>query len=86
LGEKPSIQLFAHVGNDLSKFDKTHHGPYGAYEIAKCVVQGIRDDKLELANHLADDVPAFDPAKPDPVETFDVPPSPGLTNQKPLGD
>jgi lysophospholipase L1-like esterase len=86
LGEKPSIQLFEHRGTDLSKFDATHHSPYGAYEIAKCVIQGVRDAKLELANHIADDMPAFDPAKPDPVESFDAPPSPGVTNQKPFGD
>src|SRR5947207_82041 len=72
MGERPSIQLFEHAGTDLSKFDATHHSPYGAYELAKCVVEGIKQAKLDLAAHVADDVPAFDAAKPDPVDKFDV--------------
>lgn len=86
LGEKPSIQLFEHVGDDLSKFDATHHSPYGAYELARCVVEGIRQNKLDLVSHLSDDTGTFDPAKPDPVEGFAVPPSPGAAGERPLGD
>jgi lysophospholipase L1-like esterase len=47
--------------------DGTHHTAYGAYELAKCVVEGIKAAKLGLAARLADDAVAFDPAKPDPV-------------------
>jgi lysophospholipase L1-like esterase len=86
LGPKPSIELFEHKGDDLSKFDGTHHSPYGAYELAKCIVAGIRADKIDLARYLTDDVPPFDPAHPDPVADFDVPPTPGVTGQRPLGD
>ena len=85
LGPEPSIQLFEH-NPELTKFDGTHHSPYGAYELAKCLIEGIKRDKLELASHVADDVPPFDPAKPDPVAGFRVPPSPGFTNLRPLGD
>jgi lysophospholipase L1-like esterase len=85
LGPKPSILLFEHKP-DLSKFDSTHHSPYGAYELAKCIVAGIRADKIDLARYLVDDVPPFDPAHPDPVADFDVPPTPGVTSQRPLGD
>ncbi len=85
LGPTGSIELFEHVAGS-KKFDPTHHSPYGAYELARCVVAGIRSAKLDLANHIADDVPAFDPAKPDAAATFDVPASPAVTNQRPLGD
>jgi lysophospholipase L1-like esterase len=86
LGPHESIRLFEHVGDDLSKFDGTHHSPYGAYEIAKCVIEGIRQTTPELAKHIVDGVPAFDPAKPDLGDKFDVPPSPVSTTTRPLGD
>jgi lysophospholipase L1-like esterase len=85
LGPKESIRLFKH-NVDLTEFDGTHHSPYGAYELAKCIVTGIRQSNLDLARYLADDVPAFDPHHPDPVADFKVPPSPQFTNQRPLGD
>ncbi|HEY7116653.1 MAG TPA: rhamnogalacturonan acetylesterase [Tepidisphaeraceae bacterium] len=56
--------------------DNTHHDNYGSYELAKCVVEGIRQAKLGLANELAEDVGSFDPARPDPIDRFDVPASP----------
>jgi lysophospholipase L1-like esterase len=55
--------------------DATHHNDYGAYELAKCVVQGIRDAHLPLAALVADDFTGFDPAHPDPPEAFALPPS-----------
>jgi lysophospholipase L1-like esterase len=66
--------------------DNTHHNNYGSYELAKCVVNGIRDAKLDLARHLVDDVFAFDPSKPDPIDQFDVPASPQTTTTKPEGN
>jgi lysophospholipase L1-like esterase len=56
--------------------DGTHHNGYGAYELAKCVVEGIRTAVPDLAKHLAADVKPFDPARPDPADAFKVPPSP----------
>ena len=55
--------------------DPTHHDDYGAYELAKCVVQGIRDARLPLATFIVDDFAGFDPGRPDPPETFALPPS-----------
>jgi lysophospholipase L1-like esterase len=85
LGPTPSIALFEHAAGS-AKFDATHHSPYGAYELAKCVVEGLRAAKVPVASRVADDLPPFDPAKPDPVATFDVPASPAHTSQRPLGD
>jgi lysophospholipase L1-like esterase len=59
------------------KRDPTHHDNYGAYELAKCVVEGIRDNHLELAKFIVDDFTGFDPAHPDSPDTFDLPASPG---------
>ena len=56
--------------------DITHHDNYGAYELAKCVAQGIRDAHLPLAASLAQDFTGFDPAHPDAPETFHLPASP----------
>ncbi|HVU23115.1 MAG TPA: rhamnogalacturonan acetylesterase [Opitutus sp.] len=66
--------------------DATHHDNYGAYELARCVIQAIRDDRLSLADHIASDVPAFDPAHPDPLDAFDVPPSPLHGDVRPRGN
>jgi len=84
-GPTGSIALFEHQA-DSQKFDATHHSPFGAYELAKCVIEGIRQNKLELANHIAEDVKPFDPAKPDAPDQVNIPPSPAVTNVRPLGD
>jgi lysophospholipase L1-like esterase len=70
----------------MPQTDHTHHNAYGSYELAKCVVTAIRHSGLDLAHFIVGDFRDFDPAHPDPVEKFDVPPSPQFTNQRPLGD
>ena len=62
--------------------DPTHHSAYGAYELAKCVVEGIKASKLDLAHYIADDFKGFDPAHPDPPDTFQLPPSPQAQHQR----
>ncbi len=52
--------------------DHTHHSDYGSYELAKCVVEAIRRERLPLARYLVDTA-AFDPARPDAAGEFDVP-------------
>ena len=66
--------------------DATHHNNYGSYELAKCIVEGIRANKLGIAKYLLSGLPTFDPAHPDPLETFGIPASPAVTNVKPLGN
>lgn len=56
--------------------DNTHFNSYGAYEIAKCIIKGIRDNKLSLEKYLVKGLPDFDPAKPDKFEEFTLPLSP----------
>jgi lysophospholipase L1-like esterase len=62
------------VERDIS--DTTHFNNYGAYELARCVVQGIRDDKLTIARFLDPAVPAFNAAKFDAFEKFSLPYTP----------
>ncbi len=83
LGPEASAQAFAAPGGHV---DNTHHNNYGSYELARCVAQGITDAKLPLAGELIREFRKFDPAKPDNLKTFNVPPSPNFTNQRPLGD
>ncbi|MGD1031124.1 MAG: rhamnogalacturonan acetylesterase [Opitutaceae bacterium] len=70
MGDQPSWVLFSRGQ------DSTHHSPYGAWELAKCVAQGIRDANVEPAKWLSDDFTGFDPGKPDPIGSFTVPNSP----------
>ena len=48
--------------------DPTHHSDFGAYEIARCVVQAMREMSLPLAQHLLPGLAPFDPAHPDKPE------------------
>lgn len=66
--------------------DGTHHSNYGSYELAKCIVEGIKANQLPITNFLVTDVPPFDPNKPDPFDKFNVPASGQRTNVKPLGN
>jgi lysophospholipase L1-like esterase len=66
--------------------DVTHHDNYGAYELAKCIVRGIRDARLPLARFIADDFADFDPAHPDSPEAFALPASPLRSNVAPRGN
>ena len=66
--------------------DGTHHDNYGAYELAKMIVESIRSQKLPLSKYLIKNLPNFNPAKPDSFESFAVPSSPMITDVKPLGN
>jgi lysophospholipase L1-like esterase len=70
MGQDGSAALFGNGGRDA-----THHSPFGAYELAKCIVQALKDSNPELAKQIAEDFKGFDPAKPDDPKTFAVPES-----------
>ena len=80
--------LYKALGTNLDKAfqDGTHHNNYGSYELAKCIAEGIRQNKFPLAKFLADDFAGFDPAKPDAPAAFDVPESLARSEKKPDGN
>ncbi len=56
--------------------DNTHFNSYGAYQLTKCIIQGIRENKLPLKKFLRKGFSSYDPAKPDPFNEFSLPVSP----------
>ena len=82
LGVERSKRLMLHFpagslpGQTEPLVDDTHFSAYGAFQIAKCVVHGIRASGLPLAQALTEDFGPFDPAHPDPVERWTLPGSP----------
>jgi lysophospholipase L1-like esterase len=66
--------------------DDTHFNSYGAYELARCVVESIRQNISELSKFLLTDLKPFNPAKPDPIEKFSVPVSRKYSLEKPAGN
>ena len=91
MGPEGTLKAFVHYpantfpDQPLEFKDDTHFNAYGAYELARCVVQSIRDQRLPLAPYLVPDVAAFDPAKPDPLSDFHVPASPFTSSATPYG-
>ncbi len=93
LGPEKSTKAFVHYpantfpGQDKPLKDDTHHSNYGGYELARCVVEGIKANVPTLAAHLAKDAGSFDPSNPDQPDKVDIPASPisGAT-EKPAGN
>ena len=82
MGPDRSKTAFVHYaantfpGQTKAMADNTHFNTYGAYQIAKCVVEGIKQNKLGITKFLKDGLPVFDPAKPDAVNSWYWPWSP----------
>ncbi|WP_157895384.1 rhamnogalacturonan acetylesterase [Verrucomicrobium sp. GAS474] len=92
LGPEPSKQAFVHYpantfpGQDKPLADNTHHNAYGAYELARCIVEGIRAQVPALAPFLREGIGTFDPAKPDAPSSLGIPPSLSQSVEKPAGN
>ncbi|MFV0522567.1 MAG: rhamnogalacturonan acetylesterase [Mangrovibacterium sp.] len=92
LGVEESKRAFVHYkagtfpGQDKELADNTHFNTYGAYELAKCIVQSIIDQNLSLKKYIKRDFPGFDPTKPDNPNTFVWPLSPAINFVKPYGN
>ena len=57
-------------GQDKPLADNTHFNPYGAYEIAKMVVMGMKQLNLPIGKYLRSDWKDFNPAQPDDYNKF----------------
>lgn len=99
MGEEGSKRAFVHYpagsypGQTAEFKDNTHFNPYGAYEIAKCVIEGMRQLNLPLVEALRPEYlqlyPAsspFNPASPDDVNAFHWNDSPFFEAEKPDGN
>jgi lysophospholipase L1-like esterase len=92
LGPESSTKAFVHFpagtfpGQSKKLEDNTHFTAYGGYELARCIVEGIRAAKLDLIKFLAPDVTPFDPSHPDRPESWTLPASPVVATEKPEGN
>ncbi len=57
-------------GQTKALADNTHFNPYGAYEVAKMVVMGMKQLRLPIVQYLRSDWQDFDPAQPDDPDRF----------------
>ena len=91
LGPQKSKELFVQFpagtfpGQLKALEDNTHFNDFGAYELARCMVNGIRNAKLDISKYLKHE-PAFNPDRPDDIKKWDLPLTPMYTSIKPLGN
>jgi len=57
-------------GQEKALADNTHFNPYGAYEVAKMVVMGMKQLGLPMTDQLRADWMDFDPRQPDDPDQF----------------
>ena len=71
---KMSIAFYEAAGADAPKIlaDGTHSTAFGGYEFAKCIVMGIKQNKLGLANFIVDDFKDFNPTHPDSLASLNL--------------
>lgn len=92
MGEADSKKAFVHYPagtfpNQTKDFaDNTHFNPYGAYEIAKCVIEEFKRLQMPFTEYLREDYVPFNPGKPDDADTFHWDASPFVELQKPDGN
>lgn len=92
MGVEESKKLFVHYpagsypGQTKALADNTHFNPFGAYEIAKCVIEELKRINSPLIEHLKKDYITFNPAKPDKHSDFKWCDSPFTEIEKPDGN
>ena len=92
LGPEASKDAFVHYpagsypGQDKPLADNTHFNPYGAYQISKCVIEGMKILNLDLLRHLRSDYMPYDPSLPDRRAAFQWDDSRFVEIEKPDGN
>ena len=89
VGPEESKHMLVHYpkemyGRELA--DNTHFNVFGAYEVAKCVVMGMKQLNLPLVQYLRADWQDFDPSHPDNWQEFKWSPSRIVEIVKPDGN
>jgi lysophospholipase L1-like esterase len=91
MGDAGTVKAFVHYPANTfpdqpqELKDDTHFNSYGAYELARAIVQSIRDQHLDLEPYLRPGIAPFDPAKPLPFADFHLPMSPFVSTTTPYG-
>ena len=91
-GPEESIRAFVHYpagtfpGQKTDLADNTHFNSFGGYEICKCILKGLIDNKSPLKKYIVKDYKSFNPAKPDKFNQFNIPATPFSSIEKPDGN
>lgn len=91
-GPEESKKAFVHYpagtfpGQADALEDNTHFNTYGGYQICKSVVSRMAADDSSLKRFIAEDFRTFNPARPDDVNRFYIPPTPSYSVVKPDGN
>jgi len=91
MGPSGTLKAFVHFpansfpGQTTELKDDTHFNPYGAYELARCVVMSIAQQHLPLEQYLRKGIAPFDPAHPDSLASWHLPASPAISIETPYG-
>ena len=92
LGEENSKRALVHYpkgtfpGQDKDLADNTHFNTWGAYEVSKMVVMGMKQLGLPLMSHLRSDWADYSPAQPDDFTKWLWYPAPIYESAKPDGN
>lgn len=92
MGVEESKKAFVHYPagtypNQTKDFaDNTHFNPYGAYQIAKCIIEGMKKLNLPIIQYLREDYVTYNPAQPDDWNNFQWYDSPFTEIEKPDGN
>lgn len=92
MGVDESKHAFVHYpagtypGQASALADNTHFNPYGAYEISKCIIEGMKKARLPIVKFLRADYKGFDPMRPDARASFKWNDSPFTEIEKPDGN
>ena len=66
--------------------DNTHFNAYGAYEVSKMIVMGLKQLNMPVVSRLRPDWQDYSPAAPDDVNTFQWFEAARYDNTKPDGN
>lgn len=92
LGVEESKRTLVHYpaktypGQQTAFEDNTHFNPYGAYEISKMMVEGMKSLNLPIVKYLQSDYHSFSPSNPDDWRTFHWNDAPFVDIVKPDGN
>lgn len=92
MGEEGSKHLLVHYpmgtfpGQEAELKDNTHANAFGAFEISKLVIEGMKKLGINLTDYLRNEWPGFTPSEPDDWQQFYWPLTPSGYTEKPAGN